>query len=151
MDMKKLLLITTSIVTEVVASQSGESKQHIAHSWYAKLMTYWERLGTHMQLAIQLMLVLITIYALTCFFKCDKKCGCVGSGCNCSQVENGCVSSKPDCKCHLDCTDAPDYTCNVKCDCEPTCQCGSECDCDLGCTCGDGCNCNSSCNCGCQK
>ena len=74
MSIKKLLLVTSSYVTNMVASSTDKAQQHISQSWYAKLMIFWEHLGTNIQLAIQLVLVLVAFYALTCFFKCRKSC-----------------------------------------------------------------------------
>lgn len=75
MSIKRLLLATISCVASMVASGTTDKpQQHISHSWYAKLMIFWEHLGTNIQLAIQLVLVLIAFYALTCFFRCQKSC-----------------------------------------------------------------------------
>ena len=75
MSIKKVLIVTAAFVTEVVASQAAKAESTVAQSWYTKLITHWERLGANVQLGIQLALVVIAFYALTCFFKCNKKCG----------------------------------------------------------------------------
>ena len=151
MNIKKMLVVGTIMVTEIIAA---EGQQHIAQSWYVKLMKYWERLGIHMQLIIQLMLVLLAIYAMVSLFKCSNKCGCVGTGCECSKVEKDVHYLEDNCKCGLDCdTSGPHYKCDVKCECKPACSCSPNCNCndDSNCACGKECDCGPHCKCGCQN
>ena len=72
---------------------ADQTSHHANSSWYVKMLSLWESLGTNLQLAIQLILLLAIFYALTCLFQCKKKSRCQIS-CNC-----GCIDS---CTCKVE-------------------------------------------------
>ena len=86
---QKAFLCSIGYSLRAVASQAEQAvpASPVSNSWYSKMLLFWEGLGTNIQLAIQLCLLLIVFYALSCLFQCKKKAGCATS-CNCGCAES---------------------------------------------------------------
>ena len=86
---QKAFLYSVGYSLQVFASQAEQTAptSPVSNSWYSKMLLCWESLGTNIQLAIQLCLLLIVFYALSSLFQCKKKAGCATS-CNCGCAES---------------------------------------------------------------
>lgn len=84
---QKIWIIGFLFTKQCFAEHTELISDHVNKSWCSKMMAFWEFLGTNIQLAIQLALLLIVFYALTCLFQCKKKSGCVTS-CDCGCAES---------------------------------------------------------------
>ncbi|MBM17773.1 MAG: hypothetical protein CL947_01735 [Epsilonproteobacteria bacterium] len=76
MNIKKIWFTVVMLYTSnnFTDSQTANSVASHGKGWCATLLAPWEFLGIHIQLMIQLTLVLITFYLFTCLLRCKKKC-----------------------------------------------------------------------------
>ena len=76
-DMKKFFLFLSFISTTIILFSSAGAtsvKKTELSTFCSRFVSSWESLGTHFQLIIQLILVLIAFYSIMMLVQCKKNC-----------------------------------------------------------------------------